>query len=263
MFYFFVALLLCVCCVHAESDSPPAEVITRGHSHNDYERTRPLFDALDNGFCSVEADVFLVDDALLVAHIRLFVNKNRTLESLYLEPLRERARKFDGKIFPGAERFYLWVELKTDPQTTYTALKKVLEKYADILTRYENGKEIPGAVNVVLTGNANLNLIKDEPMRYAAVNGGVGYLHSDVSPHLVPFVNLHWQSEFPRFRGEWTAEQKEKLAEQVRQAHDKGRKLRYWGAPDHEAFWNVLYDAGVDLINTDRPERFRKFITKK
>ena len=42
--------------------------LTNAHAHNDYEHTRPLFDALDQGFNSVEADVFLVDGKLLVGH---------------------------------------------------------------------------------------------------------------------------------------------------------------------------------------------------
>lgn len=32
--------------------------LERAHAHNDYEHDRPLFDALDSGFKSVEADVF-------------------------------------------------------------------------------------------------------------------------------------------------------------------------------------------------------------
>src|SRR5262249_1980163 len=31
--------------------------LIHAHAHNDYEHTRPLFDALDQGFCSVEADI--------------------------------------------------------------------------------------------------------------------------------------------------------------------------------------------------------------
>lgn len=45
--------------------------LVHAHAHDDYEHKRPLFDALDRGFCSVEADVHLVDGQLLVAHIRV------------------------------------------------------------------------------------------------------------------------------------------------------------------------------------------------
>ena len=40
------------------------------HAHNDYLHERPLFDALENGFRSIEADVFTQGDSLYVAHDR-------------------------------------------------------------------------------------------------------------------------------------------------------------------------------------------------
>ncbi len=46
------------------------EPLPQAHAHNDYEHERPLLDALSHGFCSVEADIYLVDGALLVAHDR-------------------------------------------------------------------------------------------------------------------------------------------------------------------------------------------------
>src|SRR5438046_202094 len=75
-------------------DKQPTPVVPlrQAHAHNDYEHKRPLLDALDHGFCSVEADIFLVDGALLVGHTRLDLKPGRTLEALYLEPLRQRAK---------------------------------------------------------------------------------------------------------------------------------------------------------------------------
>ena len=38
------------------------------HSHNDYLHKIPFFDAYNLGFGSIEVDVFLVNNQLLVAH---------------------------------------------------------------------------------------------------------------------------------------------------------------------------------------------------
>src|SRR5215475_7710089 len=73
--------------------------LVRVHAHNDYEHKRPLFDALDHGFCSVEADIYLVDGALLVAHDRDQVKPERTLQALYLDPLRERVKTNGGRVY--------------------------------------------------------------------------------------------------------------------------------------------------------------------
>src|SRR5437764_5868671 len=104
-------LLACPAAFAAADDkatAPPVTPLQRAHAHNDYEHKRPLFDALDCGFCSVEADVWLVKGQLLVAHTPVQWDTTRTLEKLYLDPLRERAKANRGKIFPGAT-FYLMI----------------------------------------------------------------------------------------------------------------------------------------------------------
>src|SRR6266568_639216 len=73
--------------------------LIHAHAHNDYEHKRPLFDALDQGFCSVEADIYLVDGELLVAHDRAKVRPERTLQALYLDPLADRVRRNGGRVY--------------------------------------------------------------------------------------------------------------------------------------------------------------------
>src|SRR4051812_44964964 len=80
-----IALLFgCLVVVNHAAEAP----LPRAHAHNDYEHTHPLTDALDRGFGSVEADVYPIDGDLLVAHDFKNVKKDRTLESLYLAPLK-------------------------------------------------------------------------------------------------------------------------------------------------------------------------------
>src|SRR5256714_6647293 len=93
-------------------DGPPGKVVPlpQAHAHNDYEHKRPLFDALDNGFCSVEADIFLVDGELLVGHARQDLKPERTLEKLYLDPLRERIKANGGRVHPGGPTVVLLID---------------------------------------------------------------------------------------------------------------------------------------------------------
>src|SRR5688500_12101427 len=88
-------LLLIVTSLRAAETVP----LLRAHAHNDYEHVRPLFDALDHGFCSVEADVYLIDGALLVAHDRKDVKPERTLSALYLSPLLDRVKRNGGRVY--------------------------------------------------------------------------------------------------------------------------------------------------------------------
>src|SRR4051812_49632410 len=119
----FAALACVVACAPllvAAADAPPASGHSAGpvplvhaHAHNDYEHPRPLLDALDRGFRSVEADMWLSKDALLVAHTPLGLKPERTLQRLYLDPLRERV-KANGAVYKNGPAFYLLVDVKTD-----------------------------------------------------------------------------------------------------------------------------------------------------
>src|SRR5258708_29863697 len=129
---------------------PQPKPLLRVHAHNDYEHTRPLFDALDQGFCSVEADIHLVDGKLLVAHSRSQVKPERTLQALYLDPLRERVRRNGGHVYPGGAELTLLIDIKGDWRTTYPLLREGLKSYADILTTFFDGAKPANAIDPLL-----------------------------------------------------------------------------------------------------------------
>ena len=109
--------------------------LQRAHAHNDYYHSRPLLDALSHGFCSVEADIFLVEDQLLVGHYATELRKERTLESLYLEPLRKRTIENRGRVYRDGPPFTLLIDIKSSGPETYAVLRQQLASYRDILTR--------------------------------------------------------------------------------------------------------------------------------
>ena len=130
-----------------------AKPLRQAHSHNDYLHQRPLHDALEQGFCSVEADIWLVDGQLLVAHDRKDVRPGRTLQALYLDPLAERVKKNGGKVFPGGPDFTLLVDVKSDATNTYQALRLALQQYASMLTGFHPERTESNAVTVIISGN--------------------------------------------------------------------------------------------------------------
>jgi hypothetical protein len=54
--------------------------------------------------------------------------------------------------------------------------------------------------------------------------------------------------------------ERRKLDDFVQRAHARGRKLRFWAAPDRADAWRTLSAAGVDLINTDDLPGLAKFL---
>src|ERR1035438_1623592 len=125
-------ILFCLALIITRAATLGAEPVPlmHAHAHNDYEHKRPLFDALDRGFCSVEADVHLVDGQLLVAHNRFQVKRGATLQALYLDPLSQRVQKNGGHVYAGGPEFTLLVEFKGDWRTSYPVLRGILKQDA-------------------------------------------------------------------------------------------------------------------------------------
>ncbi|MGL4943018.1 MAG: phosphatidylinositol-specific phospholipase C/glycerophosphodiester phosphodiesterase family protein [Thermoguttaceae bacterium] len=237
--------------------------LKNAHSHNDYHHTRPLFDALDQGFCSVEADIFLVDGELLIGHDRKELTPERTLESLYLKPLAERAKRFNGRIFPDAKEFVLWIEFKTDGNEVYPFVYDTLAKYKNMITHFTpDGKRVNRGVDVIISGSIPRELIQNEKRtRFMSIDGRAGDFDSDISADFVPVISNAWKDFFKwNGEGEMPAAERALLAEHVSKAAAHGRKLRYWGAPDTENIWKMTFDAGVFFINTDKLPELREFL---
>ena len=238
-----------------------ATALVHAHAHNDYAHTRPLLDALDHGFCSVEADIFLMDGQLLVAHDEKKTRSDRTLQALYLDPLRERVKQNRGRVFRGGPELTLLIDLKSDWRTLYPALRATLTDYADMLTTFRDGRKQTRAVLVIISGNRSREMFAGETTRYAAFDGELADLDSNASADLIPWISSPWGRTFQwRGDGEMPATELARLREIVARAHAQGRRVRFWGAPDRTEVWQVLREAGVDLINTDKLAGLEMFL---
>lgn len=255
------ALLLLAPAQPAQPADAPATPVLRAHAHNDYEHPRPLLDAHAQGFRSVEADIWLTKDGLLVAHTPFGLKPGRTLQALYLDPLRTRVKANGGAVFKDGPPFYLLVDVKTDAKATGAALAAVLAEYADILTETRAGKTERKAVTVVVSGNCDRAALTQAAVRHAAIDGRPPDLDGDAPADLVPWVSASWGSQF-RWdgTGAMPAAERDRLREFVRKAHAKGRMVRFWGAPETPALWREFVAADVDLINTDKLADLRTFL---
>lgn len=258
--WIFLCLISCPalsCCRIARG----GDVLERAHAHNDYLHKRPLLDALDQGFCSVEADIFLVDGELLVAHSILEISKDRTLKGLYLDPLRQRIREHGGMAHRNGPPITLLIDIKNNGADTWVVLNRLLANYSDVFSRIENGVFYKGAVNAVISGDRAVTEISETSPRYAGIDGRVSDLKSRMAPHLMPLISDNWKNHFRwRGQGEMQDHEKLKLKVLVTQTHRADRKIRFWGTPDRPEVWKVLNDAGVDLINTDDLPGLNKFL---
>lgn len=242
----------------------PAPLVN-AHAHNDYNHERPLLDALDHGFCSVEADVWLVENRLFVAHNRDGVDPARTLESLYLEPLRDRVRANGGRVYPGGTELILLIDIKSDGESTFAALLAALKRYPELFTTYsEQGGLEKRAVRAVLSGNRPRAAMEAEATIVAAYDGRLDDIGGGASPAFMPLISANWRSVFEWIGdGPMPPEERERLGDIVRRSHAEGKKVRFWATPHKENLWDELDAAGVDLINADDLGRLQRYLLRK
>ena len=241
------------------AEAPAKVPLLRAHAHNDYLHARPLTEALEHGFWSVEADVWLTNGALLVAHDFARTSPERTLQKLYLDPLRAFLKT--NPAAQGAPPFTLLIDVKSEAETTYAALRDVLRGYGDMLTRFESNSIRTNALVAIISGERAEATMRTESVRWAAVDGRLPDLDSPPPVALVPLISDNWTKQFQwRGTGPLPAEERTKLRELVRRTHAQGRRLRLWAAPDTEAGWKELSEAGVDLLNTDHLAELEKFL---
>ena len=156
------------------------------------------------------------------------------------------------------------VDVKSDADPTYAAVHALLAKYADILTTVRNGEVERKAVTVVISGNRAEETIRQQPVRYAGIDGRPKDLPLDDPAHVLPWISANWNEQF-RWRGDgpMPKAEREKLRDYVAKAHANGRLVRFWATSEDETVWKELLAAKVDLIGTDDLDRLRAFLVQQ
>ena len=247
------------------SISIPTEPILSGHSHNDYLRRTPLWDALSLGFISIEVDIHLVGGALLVGHDLEDLDPSKTLQSLYLDPLRDYVREHHGWVYPNQHSLNLLIDIKSDAQSTYEALLAVLTQYSEMFTTYSETQVQERAVSAIVSGNRPRELMMAEAVRIATYDGRIADLGDRIPANFISLISDDWKDHFSwRGGGSLSEADSRHLAHLVEQAHESGYRLRFWNIPTPwgrsvEKVWSQLLDAGVDLLSIDDVDAYRDF----
>ncbi len=239
------------------ASSPAVGYLARSHSHNDYDRGRPLLDAVERGFASVEVDVFLVDGELYVAHEEEDVQPSEKMTRLYLDPLRELVLRRGGRVYgPSDPPLQLLIDVKTPADETYRLLDETLAAYRDILTRWTREGMTAGPVTAVLSGNRAFDLLFSDTLRYVALDGRIDEERSRWSTDVMPLVSIDWET----LGGSSTDERMVEARGIVEIVHREGRTVRFWGTPDQERVWASLIAIGVDYVGTDDAGRLQRML---
>jgi alkaline phosphatase len=215
------------------------------HSHNDYEQVHPFQSAWHASFGSIEADIFLVDGRLLVAHSRAELSRNRSLEDLYLEPLLA-ALKQNGN-FPYADtalHLQMLIDIKTDSVKTLDALVSLLKKYPALT----NSPRLTWVISGNRPAAENFNSYPD----FIWFDGELHQAYSTKALSRIRMLSDNL-SRYTKWKGKDILPEKDSLLlkQIISKAHQLRKPVRFWDAPDFREAWETLMRLGVDYINTD------------
>ena len=236
--------------------------LLNAHAHNDYAQPNPLKGALEQGFCSIEADVFLVDGKLLVGHDRKDLRPDRTLVNMYLKPLAKQVRTHGGTVYGSKAEMILLVDIKQDGKAVYEQLQKDLKPYHKILSGFDHKKTRKRAITVILSGDRPIAEVAAQESRWVFIDGRKENLGGD--RNLYPIVS---ESFLPLFsylgKGPFGDANDQALSAYVEQAHSAGQKVRFWATPETPSMWSLLWSHKVDLIGTDKQAELATFLKSK
>lgn len=242
---FLAFLVLQLCIAYSTFAQPKNYSPANAHSHNDYEQTAPFHAAYEAGFGSIEADIFLQNDSLQVAHHARDIRSERTLENLYLKPLAAVIEKNQGHVYADSTRsLQLMIDIKTAALPTLARLVQVLQQYPTLIKS--------NSLKIVISGN------RPEPSAFTSYpswiwfDGEMSKAYSKqafsrivmMSDNLKTYTSWNGEGPIPN-------EDRTKLQKLITLIHTDNKKIRFWNAPDAVNAWNQLMKLQVDYINTD------------
>jgi hypothetical protein len=226
------------------------------HAHNDYQHEPPLLAAYNNRFGSVEADVYLNEDEILVAHSERDIPNHKTLEDLYIKPLIAYIKANNGHVYEDTTRsLILMLDVKSDATTTMSKIVDLFSQYPDI-TQCKS-------VMILISGN------KPGPGSYGSYPPYIwfdGLLSSRYKKEELSRIAVLSDNfkEYTTWKGAGDPPAKDWLALQkaVAKGHELGKKVRFWNTPDTEEGWPKVLELGVDYIDTYSIKSLAEYLKK-
>lgn len=229
------------------------------HSHNDYLRNIPVFDALSNGFCSIEADIYFRKNDLYLGHN---TPSNKLFKDVYLTPLKKIISvNKNGMIYKNTNKLQLckYVDLiidfkDDDSYPAWNLLEKYLKEY-NIFQCYNNHYIVKdGPIRIILSGNhpkiSDILKVKHcsvVDIKYDDLKNG-NYTMEE--KNIIGQINTQWK------RG-WEMDDKYvKNIVKMSKTNGINASVRFWGIKEYNTnflfkMWDFLLKNGVDRIGTD------------
>jgi len=207
------------------------------------------------------------------------LNKNRTLKSLYLDPLfeilsKQNASSDPDKGFNGVydeapeQTLVLLIDFK-HKNAIFPILRKQLEPFREKgwLSTFNPANEIfvQGPITVVGSGDTPFKEVLANPIMDIFFDAPLHDLKEKHTTHNSYYASIGLKKAIGSISKDGlTIKQKDIIKRNIRDARAKGLIPRYWGIPAtpvelQRSIWEFLVENGIGLLNVDDVEAGKKF----
>lgn len=223
------------------------------HSHNDYASKLPFYEAYSNETGVIEADVFIVNNELFVAHTSKEITPQNTLKSQYLDPLSNKLKTLGGKAYPGNKPLILMIDIKTDADATLKLIAQELKTYPDLISNKN--------LKVVISGNRPSPANWKEYPDFIYFDGRLNETYTSDQLARVEMISEDLKEiTIWNGKGVMTQADAEKVQAIIKKVHNQNKKIRFWATQDNVNTWMTLMNLKVDYIGTDNVPELTHFI---
>lgn len=226
------------------------------HSHNDYEQPIPFWTAYYAKAGSIEVDIFLENGQLLVGHDKEDLRAERTIQTLYLDPIRQELKKHKGWLSSDKNyQLQLLIDIKSPTNPCLDTLITVLKTYPEII----GSKQL----RIVLSGNKPPVADFGKYPSFILYDGLPWEKYDASITDRVPLLSANLR-KYTSWNGKGIIPSTERAALEkvIQETHQLGKKIRFWNAPDFINAWFELGKLGVDYMNTDHIPELAGFMEK-
>lgn len=239
---------------------PKTYSMQNAHAHNDYLHEKPFLEAYSFNYGMIEADIFIQNDELVVAHERKSIKSENTLMTLYINPLLQKIKENDGLAYSDGKRLRLLIDIKVEGDKVLRLLEKQLKPNRHLFDLKHNAN----AVQIIISGDMpksedykNYDNIFYFDGRQKAVYSKKNFKRiALVSTSILDFAK--WNKE-----GIYSEKENLRLHNFVDSVHHVGKMVRFWATPNTLTSFKTLKNLGVDFIGSDDLVLLAEFLKRE
>jgi glycerophosphoryl diester phosphodiesterase len=247
----FLYISLCIAFVNSAS-AQKKYVASDIHSHNDYSRPEAFYHAFNAGAGAIEADVYLRNGRLVVAHDTTAAKQQLSFNKMYLQPF---LKEFKARPRP----LNLVIDLKEAYAPILAELLKELKPLKSLIKSGNNNKTL----SIIITGNRPPPALYNKYPTYITFDDDLQLPHTSEQWKRVAQVSLNFEN-YSKWQGEGMLPPvDEKVLKSIINAvHASGKRIRFWAAPDNKAGWQKLMELKADILSTDKIDELKELLKK-